>query len=444
MKSRFLQNTVSVMALTSLLGVGATTAAHAATDQEVNALKEQLRVLSERLQDLESKQVKTEEKVEDTRERAVLASGKSPGSFIIPGTNTEFTIGGYVKADFIYDLDQPQGDIILPEFLDVNPDDEDGEFRAHARQTRINIGTSTPTELGDLKTFVEGDFFGGNGTSSQPESFSNSFEFRLRHAYAEIGNLLVGQTWTNFMPLTSYPATVDFEGPAGIPFIRQAQVRYSHDVDDNLRLSASLENSELSGRNAAGNAIGNDNDASGIQASIDRIPDITGAVEYNDDWGQVRLAGVGRLLTSPNDSDDEFAYGVNISGIYSAWEGGNILGSFTYGDGVGRYIINGFGQDAFLDANGNLETIESYGVVAGVNHQFTDEILGQVVYGRSEFLDTFADTDVESVNTVHTSVFWTPLDRVTFGGEVIYFDRENQNGADVDAVRLQTSVQVNF
>ena len=38
---------------------------------------------------------------------------------------------------------------------------------------------------------------------------------------------LAGQYWTNFGTLAAYPGTVDFEGPSGITFIRQAQVRWT-------------------------------------------------------------------------------------------------------------------------------------------------------------------------------------------------------------------------
>ena len=31
-------------------------------------------------------------------------AGSYPGSFLIPGTNTSFSVGGYVKADYNYDF----------------------------------------------------------------------------------------------------------------------------------------------------------------------------------------------------------------------------------------------------------------------------------------------------------------------------------------------------
>jgi len=56
---------------------------------------------------------------------------------------------------------------------------------------------------------------------------SNSHGFRLRHAYGTLGNFLAGQTWTNFMNPSSLPETLDFGGPVGQIFDRQAQVRWT-------------------------------------------------------------------------------------------------------------------------------------------------------------------------------------------------------------------------
>ena len=427
MKSRFINNTVCCIAVTALLGLGAAGAARA-DGHTVEELRQQLRMITERLQELEAKQARTEEMVDETRDRAILSTGKSPGSFLIPGTNTEFSISGYAKADFIYDLKQKDGNTIYPAGLNMDPGDEQGHFLAHAKQSRLRINTSTPTVLGDLKVGIETDFFGTGGNQNQ----SNSYGMRLRTAYAQIGGLLAGQYWTNFGTLAAYPGTVDFEGPSGITFIRQAQVRWTQMIDENLSFSISLENSEAAGNRVSGRNF------------LDRLPDGVVALEYNDDWGQFRMSALGRQLTSPDDKADEIAYGINVSGTYAIWPGGNILASFTYGDGIGRYLIDGVGEEA-LYMNGRLETKKAYGMVAGVNHKFTDTVMGQVVVGRHHISDARRlMAGFKRVNTVHTSVFWSPLSRLTVGGEVVYYDKEVASGDKIENIRLQTSVQVSF
>ena len=396
--------------------------------------------MMKRMEELENRQVETQVEIEETRESAVITSGKSPGSFVLPGSDTTITIYGYVKADLIYDVNEGNGDVFVPEAITTSGNDEP-RFRAHARQTRFGIKTSTPTDMGPLKTRFEGDFFGGSGN----QVFSNSTSFRLRHAFGSIGGLTAGQTWSNFMAIESYPGTVDFNGPAGLTFIRQAQLRYTAPIGDGFSLSCSIENSEFNGRAADGTVFGEGRGGIGVNAGIDKAPDFTAALRYRDDWGLVKLAGLGRLLGSPNDQgDDDIGWAVSLSGNAELWPGGKVVGAFLYGDGVGRYLINGFGQDAFVDDDGDVHPIEAFGGAIQVRQQLTDEFAVALAYGRSEFNDSQRGSDLDNVNTVHASLFWSPVERLTFGGEVIWGNREDADGSDDSAVRLQTSVQVNF
>jgi hypothetical protein len=133
-------------------------------------------------------------------------------------------IGGYTKGDLYYDVDQDLGDTFNTVFLSADgAATKEPSFRAHARQTRVNLTTWTPTDVGQVKTFIEGDFFGDGGN----ELLSNSTALRLRHAFGQLStdnwDFLVGQTWTNFMGLKTIPDTIDFHGPTGFPFVRQGQ-----------------------------------------------------------------------------------------------------------------------------------------------------------------------------------------------------------------------------
>lgn len=205
----------------------------------IEAQQEELDRMRERLQEVET----TQEEQETVAPAQAVTAGDIHRSFKIPGTKTSLSIGGYIKADLFYDVDEDLGDSFAASA--ISPDvpgavDNDGTFRAHAKQSRLWFKTSTPTEMGDLKTHLEGDFLGAGGN----EKFSNSTTFRLRHAYGQLGGLLVGQTWTNFMSLHSYADTVDFFGPAGMPFVRQVQLRYTFTPVDSLQISVAVENRE--------------------------------------------------------------------------------------------------------------------------------------------------------------------------------------------------------
>jgi len=395
-------------------------------------LKQQVRELTERLDEIEGR-----------------------GHVNLPA-GTTLTFGGYTKLDLIYDFDQGQGDTTFAPGLVIGAPDGGG-FDAHVRQTRLNFRTDTQTEKGPLTTFVEIDFFGTRAN----EVFSNSHRPRLRHAYGRWNGWTAGQTWTTFMPIEAYPATVDFQGPSGIPFIRQAQLRYTFAAGDGLDLSVAIENGEFSGRGQVqqfddmGNPTGfatqpigetTGGAFAGNNSDFDQAPDFVLAAKWSQDDSLLRGALLLRNLEAPRQlgGDNETGWGINVAGGTPLWAGGRIVGSFTYGDGVGRYIIDGGGQDGFIDAGGQLNTIESYGATAQVTHAFTDKLTAGVSYGFYSVEDTFAATDTDQIQTVHASIFYKPVDRLTLGAELSWGEREIASGASVDATRLQTSVQFSF
>lgn len=366
------------------------------------------------------------------------------GQINIP-SGTTLTFGGYVKLDLIYDLDQDQGDLTRTASLDPDAGDGGG-FSAHARQTRFNFRTDTDTARGPLTTFFEIDFFGSSGN----EVLSNSNNPRMRHAYGQWNGWTAGQTWSTFMPIELYPATVDFQGPTGIPFIRQAQLRYSFDATPDLKIDLALENSEFSGRgiDGAGDlvSLGQTATTDGFNAGFDSYPDLVAAATWSQGETMLKGAAVLRGLEAPSrlGGDEEFGWGINLAGGTPLWEGGRLVGSFTYGDGLGRYTIDGFGQDGFVDAGGRLHTIESFGATTQVSHAFSDKLTAALAYGYYSVEDTFFDEQTDELQTVHASLFYKPVERMTVGAEVIYGERDLANGRSADATRLQTSVQFNF
>ena len=55
---------------------------------------------------------------------------------------------------------------------------------------------------------------------------TNSTTPRLRHAYAQVLNVLLGQSFSNFMDPDAGPDTLDFQGPNAQVSIRNPQFRY--------------------------------------------------------------------------------------------------------------------------------------------------------------------------------------------------------------------------
>lgn len=371
---------------------------------------------------------------------------------------TEVTVGGYVKGDFFYDTAEDVGDSFAASSIAVDDspaDSEDGQFRAHAKQSRLWFKTTTSTSRGDLKTHIEGDFLGAGGN----ETFSNSTTFRLRHAYGQLGGLLVGQTWTNFMSLHSYPDTVDFFGPAGMPFVRQAQVRYTFNASGKLAVAVSVENPELSARNDLGDKLSSEGGGDLVtvgadgNAGRDTLPDFVVAAKYSSDAVTVKVSGLLRqlqleeatnLATLTAAGESELGWGVH--GSLSAPLGNDlIMLNATYGEGIGRYLINGGSNDLFVDtAAGTVEAPAMLGVAGAYQHAWNDKTNSTLAVGFANNSDTFAATDIETLITAHLNLWYAPVDNARFGIEAIYGTMEQAGGLEGDAVRIHFGAQYSF
>jgi len=141
-----------------------------------------------------------------------------PGYFKLPGTATLLRIGGYAKSDFIYDL-KPAGnlDSFIPSTIPIPAPATYTNSTISVRPTRLNLDFLFPTKSGDsYRFFLEIDMFGSSSTTP-----------RLRHAYGQAKNFLVGQTFSNFMDPDAGTDQLDFQGPNGWVSIRNPQFRYS-------------------------------------------------------------------------------------------------------------------------------------------------------------------------------------------------------------------------
>jgi hypothetical protein len=156
------------------------------------------------------------------------------GGLIVFGRKVAMKIGGYVKADFIYDFDPIDStDSFVTTSIPVGaPPRTNARF--HARQSRLSFDTRWASNQRTVRIFLEGDFF------------SDEDRYRLRHAYGELGSLLVGQTWTTFTDVAAIPATLDLEGSVSTVKRRQAQARWTQPIlCEGLSLSLAVEDTRF-------------------------------------------------------------------------------------------------------------------------------------------------------------------------------------------------------
>lgn len=411
--------------------------------QRLDAQQRQIQALESRLR--EAGPVLTTpapEEAPGVRSGARVVSGEFPGSFVVPGSELSVKIGGYVKADAIIDFD-PIGNEQLFVTNAIPTDGEDPNFDTrthfHARQTRINVDArKADTPYGPFQAFVEVDFFGSGGN----EIVTNSYGLRMRHAYGILGPVLAGQTWTTFMDPAALPQLLDFEGPNGQTFVRQAQLRYTREFAAGASVALALENPESDVLNAAGERI-----------NRDELPDAVLRLRWERDWGHLQAGGLFRQISvsSPVIDDQEFGWGANLSGKIKVPLGAkdNAFFQLNGGDGIGRYIFDIAGSSAdavVVPAGDSIQTLTAWGGFLGYQHWWSGELRSSLVYSRVEVdvEDYQPDSALETTQYAAANLIWSPISQTNFGAEYLWGRREDKDGASGDANRLQFSAQYLF
>lgn len=415
---------------------------------EVDELKAALKKLTERLEQLETQQKAQATTVAQVAAKAaapapvpanVVTAGDLPGSFKVPGTDTSLKIYGYVQADATYDLkgtfsDRESND--WASFISAQPLDKtaDGKRKnqlyATARTSRIGLETSTPTESGNLHTKIEADFNAPNDYSG--ETLTNSQLFRLRHAYGELGNFLVGQTWSNFADLGSYVDSVDYNGPGTVPFVRQAQVRYTLPLNAGTKLALSIENPQAVAQNSP------------ATTSFDRTPDFVANLTTTGNWGHFSVRGVAQQYR--NDAHTKQGWGLGAGGSLKFGQD-TLVAQINGGNGIGRYTLNSVGQRAVDDGN-EIHLWKAVGGHVGYTHVWSPTVRSNLIGAYTKFSgDNYLEglTDVnKKITEAFVNIFWTVAKNTDVGLEYAYGKRTTFAGDDGTQSRINATVRYNL
>lgn len=347
------------------------------------------------------------------------SAADAPGVFRIPGTDSTIMFNGYVQLDTTLDFGGRVGDIenndwatILPGVpADNSPDGESKNPQLYmtARTSRFSVVTSTPTKsLGNIGVRLEGDFNGPN--AFQSETFTNSVQFRLRHAYGTVGNLLVGQTWTTFLDLGAAPDTVDFNGPGSLALVRNPMFRYTLGVAPGMGLTVAAEN-------ARGAQFGG--------TKFQTVPDLHANFTYAGSWGHVSLRGVSQyyreqIATPANptlDPASEWSFAGALSGSLKLGAD-TLVAQVSGGPGAGRYILNalgtgGSGAGGYEIVGDELDLWTVWAYHVGYTHVWNSAFRSNLVWSQTFVDDTEAggvaatNARQEQMMQAFVNTFWS-------------------------------------
>lgn len=355
------------------------------------------------------------------------------GFISLPGTGgAEFRLGGYARLDMIRDLD-PAGlaDLFVPATIPIGAGSNTKNFNLHVRQTRMSFELRRPSAMGRMRAFLEFDLYGPGTTTA----------LHMRHAYVQAANLLVGHTYSPFMDIDAFPATVDFEGPNSASYITLPMIQYTHPINKNWTFQVALTQPSSDVTLPTATAV-----------PVQPLPDLAFHPRYEADWGHAQLGVVLRDVGYDDGPSHNRAFGFGFQAAAVIGLGANTRDNFQvdamYGQGIGRYIndLAGSGLDAAQDGNGDITALPAYGGYVGFQHFWSERLSSQVV-GSLLLVDNsagqgataFHETQYYSVNVVYqpTSVF-------SAGLEFLYGRNEQNDGLNEGASRIQAGFQFYF
>jgi len=376
----------------------------------------------------------------------IISAGDFPGSMRIPGTDAALKIGGMVWTSIVQTFDAlGSDDRFLTYSIPVEGTPEAGKgprMSLWGGPSKINFDVRTPTEVGQMRAFIESDFAGSGAT------------MRLRHAYLQYRGFIVGQTWSTFSDPDAPVEDLDFEGLNAENVTRQAQVRYFRPIGKDRRLAIALEFPTAS--------------ISGGQ-SVNQVPDLIGRVRWQRGEGHLQGALVlrqirGELEGQANVVQGAFGWGVSASGVVPVpkWSPADkVVFQFNGGMGVARYIndLNSAGgQDAiFVPSTGELRPLGAYGFYVDYEHHWEagnifglglslPELRSSLIWGFVNVTNLAEQPDdaYHRTNRLGLNLVFSPIARLDVGGEFVYGTRENKDGGRGRARQLQLRLRYLF
>ena len=399
-------------------------------------------------------------------------SPAAPGSSVLPTTRAgwegfgaassqagaglgSLEVYGFGQADAIADFNQTDPawpDSVRPTKLPAfaNQFGQDGHFYLSPRQSRLGVKGELPTTDGNVKGQFEFDMYGVGANAGLTT-------IRLRHAWGQWKQIGGGQTNSQFMDVDVFPNVIDYWGPNGMLFFRNAQIFYEFRNDARFQGAVAIE---APGASGDAGVYADRIELQNIKARFP-LPDLTGHLRIKSKMGYLQVGGIVREIKYddliPNDqfnlSGSVTGWGISLSSNVNVTKNDVLRLQYVYGHGIQNYF-NDAPIDVGVQSNpGNVVTpvvgkaLPITGVVAFIDHNWNDKMSTSVGYS----LVDIANSDLQKPSDFHqghyfiANVLTTPVKNVMMGGEFQWQHRTNfSDGFTVDDTRLQFTVKYSF
>ena len=387
-------------------------------DSRISALEAQLTQLKEqRLQDLEQlKQVQASSAVET----------KKPSVW----SDTGIKFYGIVRMDGAVDFkDTTAAQFVSNQTPSVNQTPAGNRSAVTLTATRLGMDLAKNVNGTDVKGKVEMDFWDG---------LEGNGKLRIRHAYLDFNNWLIGQTASNMANIETNTESVDYTLFMGYAWTRNPQVRYNFNLapSHNLKVAAEYVDSRSS-----------------------ELPALTAKYVYNQD--DLTLVAQGflnekRATVAVDGSDkdiDKVAWGVGAGVKYKISPVNSVQGHIYSVKGDQKFVsytaqsagvLNGYASAGDFSVNVHQDDLHFNEVntyVLGYSHKLSDQWRTNLVASMLDYDDStaYAKKNPQTnkrVSDLAANIFYTPVQSVDVGLEYHNGKREQFDGKEFDVSRL--------
>ena len=272
------------------------------------------------------------------------------------------------------------------------------ELKSTLSATRIGLDFKSPMLNQTVSGKLEMDFLGGTGLDN----------LRIRHAYLNYNQWLIGQTWSNFAVPDYMPETIDALGYVGGAVKRIPQVRYSYTILPSSQLIIAAE----------------DPKDSTVQA---RLPALT--ARWNQKIGDDLNMSLRTMAHEKRiESDEEWSWGMGLGVKYDFTPQTSVKADYYHVKGDSSFV-SWTNSGVVKQGNEIVALSEFDSITVGVAQKINDKTRATLGYGYMKFKEDQAYIAAspqanKELWQAWANVFYSPVKPISFGLEYVYGERE--------------------
>ncbi len=356
-----------------------------------------------------------------------IENHRGQGVVIADVKGISLQIGGFVQADFMFDLNDTKNQYGFQPSSIVVPTSHDGETNFSVRQSRLNFSAKG---FGKFYALLELDLSGAGGLTVP----------RIRHAWISYGKWGFGQYWSNFTDNNTWPNLMDSWGPNAAIWRRQIQIRYTHKLNNTNTLAFSIEQ--------PGSDITLPPDSGWV--SRNRFPDVVASYTYkwNELNNHVKVGGLLHPVTYRATNNEVLTLtgaAFSLSGSIRTVGQDDLKFQVSYGSGQARYNedLSGSGYDALPDPSDNykLNLVNQHYFWLFYDRWWSKKWSSTIGWGNVTIdkQDFFSPSTILYTNYSAVNLLWYPNNYFKAGIELLYGNHKTVGGEMGRNFRVQFS-----